>query len=131
MKRLLLLLMLVSPPVWAGWVELGPVGEGADAFTIYWDPATLRKTADGRRAWMMGSYEQSWTKSVPYQSFKSLTEVDCAGERTRTLQKVLYSGPMGTGETVGQSNDPTGWRVFIPGSVGDERLKAICNGPLK
>jgi hypothetical protein len=76
MKRLLILLMLVSQPVWAGWVELGSAGKGDAEFTHYWDPNTVRKTPNGRRAWVMNSYEQP-RSSGAYQSEKMLWELTC------------------------------------------------------
>ena len=131
MKRLLILLMLVSQPAWAEWVEMGTTGKGARARTHYMDPSTLRKTADGRRVWTMDSWEQSQTNSSgTFQSVKILWEFDCAGDRFRLLQEVLYSGPEGGGKMVAQFN-PSGWQFVIPDSFGENRFKAVCSMPLK
>jgi len=121
MKRLLLLLMLVSQPAWAEWVEAGVGGEGSDeAFTLYIDPATVRKTPGGRRVWTMYSFEkpQSNSSGGPFQSARALWECDCAGERTRILQYTWHSGHMGAGRTVAYDASPSvsRWVVAAPGS---------------
>ena len=133
MKRLLILLMLVSQPAWAEWVELGRAGSGPDmAVTVYFDPETLRKTHNGRREWAMHSFDQRQTRSWgTFQSVKSLNEFDCGGERTRSLQLVWYSGPMGEGRVVSSDNSPDEWIVGSPGSIAEAQLKAVCRVPLK
>jgi hypothetical protein len=132
MKRLLLLLMLVSQPVWAEWVEAGRSGEGTGAHNYYWDPTTVRKTANGRRAWLMSSWDQPQTRSFGnYQSTKELWEFDCAGERVRTLQASAYSGPNGAGEELAKRDNPVAWSFAIPGSNGEYLLNAACKVILK
>ena len=130
MKRLLILLMLVSQPVWAEWVELGSTRGGT--VSVYWDPSTVRKTVNGRRAWAMISFEQPQAQSYgTYQSSKSVDEFDCEGERYRNLQSSAFSGPMGTGNVVISSNSPSQWEFVIPRSVAENQLKAVCRMPLK
>ena len=133
MKRLLILLMLVSQPVWAGWVKLSEVGSGTEtAYTSYFDPATVRKTPNGRRVWGLKSFAQPQQGSRgTYQSEKLLYEFDCNGERLRVLQWTEYSDPTGDGEMRGTRNDPEQWIVVYPGSIGETRLKAACSVPLK
>jgi hypothetical protein len=127
MKRLLLLLMLVSQPAWAGWERLAAAGEGADEFTVYFDPATVRKTANGRRAWTMTSHAQPQTESsVSFRSAVHLTEFDCAGGRSRALQWSWHSGPMGGGNVVANGNVPGRWGGSPPRSIGDLWLQAVC-----
>ncbi len=128
MKRLLILLMLVSQPAWAGWERLGET----DSFTYYVDPTTLRKTPNGRRVWTMQSFgSPQRDEGGIYQSGKLLVEFDCAGERTRRLEVIFYSGPMGEGLVGIQSSSASQWRFASPGSVGDIELKAVCRMPLK
>jgi hypothetical protein len=134
MKRLLLLLMLVSPPAWAGWVEVGRAGGGETTErSIYLDPATIRKTAEGRRAWRLYSFvePQPDLGDAVYQSTKALVEYDCAGERTRDLQFSWHSGQMGTGRTVKLDDSPSNWSVVSPRSVAEALLKAVCKVRLK
>jgi len=129
MKRLLLLLMLVSQPVWAEWVAMGTTRGGTN---YYWDPATVRKTAEGRRVWMIYSSEQPQTDlGTAYRSSRWLEEFDCVGERTRALQWTTYSGPMLGGTSVNQWSGPGPWQFIPPNSVGDHQLQYVCKAPLK
>jgi hypothetical protein len=132
MKRLLILLMMVSQPAWAEWVMLGDAPGGSDLFTYYWDPATVRKTPNGQRMWVMFSYEQQHFRSFgAYQSSKLLWEFDCGGERSRILQRTWHSGTMGAGSSINPAEDPSRWAVVSPGAVDEHALKAICRTPLK
>ena len=132
MMRLLILLMLVSQSAWAGWEVVDSGGSEATFFTRYWDPATVRKTADGRRAWVMNAYEQIQTQSGrAYLSQKILFEYDCRGERYRMLQWTEYSGPMGGGQDVARGDEPDRWKVVSPDSIGEAQLQAVCKVRLK
>jgi hypothetical protein len=129
---LILLGMLLAQPALAAWASLGRSNQGQNDFTQYIDPETIRKTANGRRAWTMTSYEQTQTSPfAEYRSIKTLMEFDCTGERTRPLQVAFYSGPMGTGISVLSDDDPGRWSFESPGSVGETRLKVVCKRPLK
>ena len=130
MKRLLILLMLVSQPVWAGWVEWGRTEGGQTIF--YDDPATLRKTANGRRIWMMVTYDSPNTQGgVTHRSGRWLYEFDCAGERARGLQQELFSGPILGGSSVFEAQGPGNWEVPAPRTFAENHLKAVCRMPLK
>jgi len=80
---LLSLGLLLAQPVWAEWVRVA----GTKKYTAYIDPLAVRKTANGRRAWLMDSFEQPHTNKVNnvYQSLKRLHEYDCTGEQTENL----------------------------------------------
>ncbi len=130
MKQLLILLMLVSQPAWADWVEMGQTLEGRDIY--YVDPATLRKTADGRRLWTMATHDSPQThQGVPYRSARELIEFDCAGERSRLLQQAFFSGPMLEGTSVYLWSGLGPWQFVAPQSVGELRFKTACRMRLK
>ena len=132
MKRLLLLLMLVSQPAWAEWVKIGESVGDRNAFTHFFDPATMRKTPDGRRVWMMRVYAQVQKDSVgTYTSTSTQYEFDCAGERSRLLQATWYSGPASSKEVVATLNRVGDWKFSAPGSIGETQLKVVCAMPLK
>ena len=131
MKRLLILMMLVSLPAWAEWVELGRKGKGQAAFTQYIDPTTVRKSTNGRRAWVMWNFDQTQREASPwYRSVIFLDEFDCAGERSRTLQWSEYSGPMGVGEVVFTSEGNGRWVISPPDSIGMGAIEHACAIPL-
>jgi len=125
--------MLLAQPVWAEWVETGTGGEGAGALVIYVDPATVRKTPDGRRAWTMYSFDKPQPNPLggTYHSAKTLWEVDCADERRRMLQFTWHSGQMAAGQVVASGDSPTKWSFVSPGSIAEVELQAICKVRLK
>ena len=129
--------MLLAQPVWAQWVEVGTewveLGTGdRGKITFYIDQTTIRKSDGRRRAWTMHSFEQPPTGLlIVHQSTKTLDEFDCAGERSRNLQSLGYSGPMGTGQVVWSNDDADRWTVVSPGSQRESLLRAACSMPLK
>ena len=132
MKRLLILLMLVSQPAWAEWVPLPPMPGSSTKY--FWDPASLRKTGDGRRAWVMWTME-SLVPAGPYtrawQSGRDMIEFDCDGERERLLSRERFSGVMAKGVSVERIQPNQLWSYPSPGTFHDVRLKAVCKVPLK
>jgi hypothetical protein len=110
-----------------GWTQ---IGESA-ALTYYVDFGTVRKTANGRRAWsfydhkapMQLSKGRSYSTSVLY-------EYDCEGERFRTLQSLAYSGHLGNGKVLETVLNQDGWRVPPPQSVSDKNFRIVCAAPL-
>ena len=130
MTRLLILLMMVSQPAWAEWDLLGQTPGGKDI--TYIDPATLRKTVDGRRVWTMSTHDSPQThRGMTYRSVRQLIEYDCAGERTRVLQQELFSGLMLEGASVYRSTGIGAWEYPAPSTGNDQELKVVCRMPLK
>ena len=134
MRAVLILLgLLLAQPVWAGWVELGSANsQQYGRMTIYFDPATVRKTAEGRRVWFMHDLDRQ--RALPsgtvYQSQRVLYEFDCTEERYRTLQETHYSAPMLTGLVVGTwSGQPT-WKFIEPGTATKSLIEAACKASL-
>jgi hypothetical protein len=131
MKRLLILLMLVSQPAWAEWVEIGETGGGGLA-VHYFDPATVRKTTHGRQALTLVNYvERSWYQT--FQSVISLIEFDCTRKRSRFIRGTYYWGHFGRDGVLKADNTPTDWRDH-PSTYETDwsmNLKAICGLPLK
>jgi hypothetical protein len=128
MRLVLILLGLVlSQPVWAEWTKIGSPAQ----VTFYVDFGTVKKTATGRRAWILHD------RKTPFQtpngdafSMAFLNEYDCADERHRTLQFTAYSEAMGRGKSLGGSSDVREWSVPVPQSVAAYLLKAVCFSPL-
>jgi hypothetical protein len=133
MTRLLLLFLMTiaSSPVFAEWAGVGRVREGANPFTSFVDPITVRKTENGRRAWTMDSYDEP--RHQPFgkaQSSKMLLEVDCTGERMRILQISWHSAVRGGGAVLYSASKLGEWFVVSPGSIAEIQLEAICSVPL-
>ena len=134
MKQLLILLMLVSQPAWAEWVKTAEATRDGFSFDVFWDPATLRKTAaNTRRAWTMSNYASKMQTSDGriYQSVRRLYEYDCADGKLRILQQDVFSGAMLSGDILPRLITPTSWMYPAPKSVGELELTGICNVPLQ
>ena len=133
MKRLLILLMVVSQPVWADWTKLGEVPLTREAYTHYVDTASVRKTQSGWRIWTMYSFIQQQTnaRGEPYQSLRMLEEVDCIGEKIRSLHVSGVSDPMLGGSTVWVDDEPKPWKFIPPNTAAASLFKSLCKAPLR
>ena len=123
--------LLLAQPAWAEWVKLGTEKRSRD--TYYWDPATVRKTANGRRAWVMmdfGKPQKSFT-GIPYKSDQTLYEYNCAEEASRRLQIRVFAGQQGDGNVIDTVDKAGTWSVVGPGSIGEDILKTVCSVPLQ
>lgn len=93
---LTLLLTTLALPAWADWVKHGSVGELA---SFYYDPTTVKRKGDVVRVWV---YTELAAQVEGERSSRALYEIDCKEGKRRTLQRTWYSGPMMSGEIVGE-----------------------------
>ena len=114
----LLLLMVFAVPVRADWVKHGGLGELA---TFYHDPTTLKRKGDIAHVWV---YTELGAQLEGVRSSRALYEFDCKELRRRTLRRTSFSGPMMSGEIVGEH--AAGWWNDAPDST---LLKIICPEP--
>ena len=121
MKYLLVFLMLVVSPAWAGWVELTR-GENGNVFYI--DPATIRKDGNRRKVWTITGLNK--TGSLGEQSRKYRMEFDCKEERSRFLSISAHSKPMGAGDVLVIDNFIGEWQEVAPETVDEAFLKRVC-----
>jgi hypothetical protein len=126
LKQLALVLLLsavFSGSAAAEWTLIGPSG-GSEAkyFVTYADYATIRKTGNKVKMWVLFNYPtaQSAPQGKTYLSQKSHEEYDCKEETERTLYLVFLSGPMGTGDPI-STTDSLGVKPspVVPRSVGE------------
>jgi hypothetical protein len=130
MMRLVLITlgMLLAQPVSAEWVEVTT----SNKHTSYVDPATVRKTVNGRRSWTIKNfYKPQRAGSATYISLKVLDEFNCEDEKSRALQIIAFSGPMGTGDVISSDNQIDSWSVVPPESIAEDMLKFVCRLPVK
>ncbi len=128
MKQLLILLMLVSHSAWAEWVPFAETQAGIH----YVDPLSVRKTSNGRRMWTLLDHNLSKSGvQGPTPSESALMEFDCSGERSRTLQKALYAGPLSSGALISTYNTPSQWLVASPGALAGALLLLACKLPVQ
>jgi hypothetical protein len=122
--------LLLAKPVFAEWTEVGTTDDGESTFFI--DRATVRKTANGRRAWTMRNHLKPTTEAgITFESAKALNEFNCALDAIRTLQLIHFSGQRGLGSVVSTVNHTGSWSVVSPESIGEVALKTVCKVPLK
>ena len=116
--------MLLAQPAWAEWVDLGriePFGLRA-----YVDPATLRKTVNGRRVWYLSTNPSAPSDDIINSSTKFLLEIDCIRERMRINQHSTNSGYMGNGPTLSNDVSVGAWFVPQPNDHMERALKFTC-----
>ena len=124
MKKVLCLavfaLGLAMPAVAADWVR---VDNDSNNDVTFGD-------ADSRtsnRAWFETRFAkpQKHGNGKFYNTFKMLNEMDCSGQRSRTLTATAYSK---SGKSI-DSDTPSyaEWRYVIPGTVGESMYKFVCN----
>ena len=122
MKKIITTLLVVfALTAQAEWTFVGDNPEGDRYFL---DLSTIKKSANGHRAWEMADEARGRNGTL---SIRRLTEYDCRNERSRVLQQSQHSGHMGSGEVVHSSSSPASWRYVSPGSVGEWFFDAVCH----
>ena len=125
MKKMLCLavfaLGLATPAVAADWVWLG--NNSDNTITIFGDA----DSRTGNRAWFETMYAKPKKDGDGkfYNTTKTLEEMDCSGRRLRTLTITAYSR---SGNSIG-SDTPSyaEWNYVVPGTVGENKYKFVCN----
>jgi hypothetical protein len=129
MKKLLLTLMLsiASSSAMAEWVyvtETKKEEEKAGAFTAYADPASIRKTGNRVKMWVMYDYYKAMELGIISARHKE--EFDCEKKQMRQLFLSAHSVHMADGETVFIRNVRDDWEPVPPYSVGGAVLEFAC-----
>ena len=88
------LFLLVATSVRAEWVKVTE-SQGA---VVYVDPATLKKSGDVRRVWILTDLQSSRGDNVV--SIRTLEDFNCKQRRRRITSQVSYAGPMATGKVL-------------------------------
>ena len=123
MKKLAMVLMLLSSPAWAGWKAVGEEETG----TSYADPATIVKTGSVVKMWSLLDYKAFQRMvEVGYFSQKSLVEYDCKEKQARGLAVKLHAEPMGEGKVIYEDDSPHEWEALVPDTMGEVLWKFAC-----
>jgi len=102
------ILLLAAASAWADWVKLTETTD-----TVYYlDPALISDNGEFRRVVVLQSYatqEPAGTRSrrVSY-------EIDCGGERLRSVAVTEYSEPMAQGKSVNSWERQSEWLYVAP-----------------
>lgn len=124
----LMLLVLVSSAAAAEWVKFADAGSGDAYYDTYVDPATIRKSGNMAKMWMLFDFKTTQVLGGDrYLSVKSQQEYDCKDERDRTLYFMYQTGNMGNGGVI-QSSDgtPGKWTPVPPGSFREALWNYAC-----
>jgi hypothetical protein len=124
LTMLMMLLSALSRSVLAGWVEISR----NEAVTVYAEPATIRKTGNRAKIWVLYDYQsvQSSSGSKPYRSSRRQSEYDCKEGQSRILSLTGHSANMAEGNTVFSLSKPETWEPVPSSSLGELMWKIAC-----
>jgi len=101
-------LVLAATSAWAEWVK---VTETNDTVS-YVDPATIVNKGSFRQVSVIQDYATQGPGGV--RSRQVLYEIDCTGERLRSLSVTEHSEPMARGERVNSWERESEWLYVAP-----------------
>jgi hypothetical protein len=105
------------------WIVIGR----AHTFTVYANPATIRRAGSKVKIWEMKDYNTAqMNDGEPYMSQRTQNEYDCKERRSRILTLSLHSENMGGGKVIWSDPDPGKWYLVAPGRVGEAPWKFAC-----
>ena len=124
MKKLILVLLLLSTPAWAEWTRVD-VNEDSD---VYVDLATIHKQANIVNMWALLDYKTAhqWSDYLLYWSMKTQREFDCDAGQVHTLNSLFHFEHMGNGQSVYTVPGGTSWRPVPPDSIDAILWKFAC-----
>lgn len=118
-------MLLTSIPAWAEWVEHGSY-TNAGIFS-YEDPATVRRVGNYVSFVELHDYTNPTSAALGYKSIKRHAEIDCAGERNRSLSETTYSLNMGKGTQMASNPDPGKWYTAHETKKSSAQFDRYCN----
>ena len=121
------LLVLSSGAVYAEWVKVGETDDGMTVYTVYYDPATIRRNRNLVTMWQFYDYKTVQTVAgIGFLTVKEQWEFDCAEERRRVLALTEFSGNMGSGTVVYSNSEVGKWQPVAPSSMAQLLWKFAC-----
>ncbi len=101
MRKWIALCIFAAMPVWADWSFIAK----SDAFNLYGEANTKRKTGNIVRLWSMADYNAVQSVRLPppllwtnYQSLRELKEFDCVNRQHRSIKTLLFANHLAKGE---------------------------------
>ncbi len=124
MKKLMLVLLLLSTPAWAEWTRV----DRNDDLDAYVDLATIHKQANIVDMWALLDYQTAhqWSDYLLYWSMKTQKEFDCDAGKYHTLDSMLHFEHMGNGQSVYTVPGGTSWRPVPADSVEAVLWRFAC-----
>ena len=124
MKRLAMVLCMVSLPAWSAWV---PYQSSPQTEELY-ESVALSKDAGRIRLWTLSNYAQPMTslEAKVYRSDKTLTTIDCTLRRSGAEQVLRFSDLNGQGVLLDTMEVPLRLTSIRPGGTDELLLRALC-----
>lgn len=121
---LIVLMVVVSGPAAAKWIEFGRSTKAVS----YFNPAAIRRSGHTVKMWVLSDYAttQRTASGTMYSSVKAQYEYDCKDQRFRSLFASFYLGKMGVGENVLSLGNTTEWEPLVPDSVSALAWESAC-----
>ena len=102
------LLLLAAGSAWAGVEQVAEAGDTV----FYVDPASVGDKGDFRRVSVIQDYAKQEPGGV--RSRRVMYEIDCTGERLRSLSVAEHSEPMAQGSSVNSWQRESEWLYIAP-----------------
>ena len=123
MKKLVIILLLLSSFAWAGWRS---IGENVTV-TSYADPDTIIRKGNTAQMWSLLDYKDFQRMvEVGYFSQKAQAEYDCKDRKLRGLTLSLHAGHMGEGKVIYADESPHEWEAVDAGTLNATLWKIAC-----
>ena len=124
MKYLLVFLMLVVSPAWAGWTLVATSSE-TPSDKYFLDFETLRKEGNERRIWKL--INLSPNDKYGWGSMRSRNLYDCKNDTVQILSQRIFAESFAEGKEVMPAVDsPSQKRDIAPDTIGWIVLKEVC-----
>ena len=116
---LILLLTTISNHAVAEWIN---ISANSNVSTIYVDPATIQKSDDRTKMWILFDYRKAIIESGDkIMSIKKREEYDCNKSQARLLYISKHSGRFTEGKVVYVNDIPYNeWIPVIPSSISED-----------
>ena len=101
-------LLIAASPAWADWVKVAATGDT----TFYVDPASISVTGSFRQVAVLQDYAAQESDGI--RSRRVSYEIDCAGERLRSVAAVEYTEPMAQGTSANSWQRASEWLYVAP-----------------
>ena len=123
MKKLVIILLLLSSSAWAGWRSIGENATG----TSYANPDTITRKGNTAQMWSLLDYKDFQRMvEVGYFSQKAQAEYDCKDRKSRGLTLSLHAGHMGEGKVIYADESPHEWEAVAAGSLNETLWEIAC-----
>ena len=123
MKKLAIILLLLSSSAWAGWKSIGE----NDTRTSYADLDRIIRNGNTAKMWTLLDYNAFQRMvEVGYFSQKVQAEYDCKERKLRGLTLSLHAGHMGEGKVIYADESPREWEAVDAGTLNETLWKIAC-----